>query len=195
MWSILFVLPNLGLREPIGNQYIAIVPHDDPRVNKITSTSRYAKSLFDFYPITISRHDEGFITSSPSVLGFDDETQDFRGQTSASLAGPGHFSVKPNDDLFKLLEKVWKRRFIRRRVNEWSTRALFRSLEMAYQATAMPFKNHSTIYDYGSSASLWVSAFEVLSHPRTGRADLLSVLDLIGSYEWNDKVIKKSKGS
>jgi len=86
---------------------------------------------------------------------------------------------------------VWKRRFARGRVNEWSTRALFRSLEMAYQATTMPYKNHSTIYDYGSSASLWVSAFEIISHPGQGKANLLSVLDLLGSYQWNNKVIKK----
>ena len=146
---------------------------------------------FDFYPITVSKDNDGFITSSPSVLGFDDEYQDFRGQTSPSLAGPECLSAEPGDQLFNLIEKIWERRFIRRRINEWSTRALFRSLEMAYQATTMPFKNHSTIYDYGSSASLWISAFEVLSHPRRGRADLLSVLHLLGSYDWDDESIKK----
>lgn len=151
MWSIFFVLPNLSLREPVGNDNIAIVPNDDPRVTSVTSKSPFARSLvnnfedhfgrevfpsllivndrapgflrdidvivgfrnafalstiirghehrltstfvacplysdyFDFYPITISRDDDGFITKSPSVLGFDDEN--FRGQTSPSLAG------------------------------------------------------------------------------------------------------------
>ena len=68
---------------------------------------------------------------------------------------------------------------------------LFSDLEMAYQATTMPFKNHSTIYDFGSSACLWVSAFEVLSHPKTGKADLNTVLDLLGKYQWNDKKVKR----
>jgi len=257
MWSILFVLPNISMREPVGNDNISIVPHNDPRINENILKSPFAKSLvenfedqfgrkvhpsliiinndapdsikdieaivgfrnafalstiirghehsltstfvayplysdyFDFYPITVSKDNDGFITSSPSVLGFDDEYQDFRGQTSPSLAGPESLSQKPDDQLFNLIEKIWERRFIRGRVNEWSTRALFRSLEMAYQATTMPFKNHSTIYDYGSSASLWISAFEVLSHPQRGRADLLSVLYLLGSYDWGDKSIKK----
>jgi len=44
---------------------------------------------FDFYPITISKNNDGFITSSPSILGFDDEYQEFRGQTSPGLSGPG----------------------------------------------------------------------------------------------------------
>ena len=60
---------------------------------------------------------------------------------------------------------------------------------MAYQAASMPFKNHSTIYDYGSSASLWVSALEIMSHPRTANANLQSVLGLLAGYEWKDKVI------
>ena len=58
---------------------------------------------------------------------------------------------------------------------------------MAYQAATMPFKNHSTIYDYGASASLWVSAFEILSHPKKSNANLLTVLDLMSKYEWLHK--------
>lgn len=255
-WEIIFLLSNLGLREAIGNDDIAIVPNGDQRVVEIVSTSSVAKSLvenfqdqfgravspvlllirgeapdfmreidtlvgfrnifalssiikghehrltstfvacplysdyFDFYPITISRNNDGFITHSPSVFGFDDKAQDFKGQTSPGLAISG-IAARSDDHLFALLEKVWRRRFISRRLGEWQTRVLFRSLEMAYQATAMPFKNHSTMYDFGTSASLWVSAFEILSHPRKGKADLLSVLNLLGKYDWADKRVKK----
>jgi len=252
MWAIFFILPDITLNKPVGNEHISIAPHDDSRVYKDIAKSPFAKSLvrnfedqfggqvhpslliindnapdsikgiesivgfrnafalstiirghehslrntfvayplysdyFDFYPITISKNDDGFITSSPSVLGFEDDYKQFRGQTSPGLAGIGSLSAKPDDQLFNLIERVWERRFIRGRVNEWSTRTLFRSLEMAYQATTMPYKNHSTIYDYGSSASLWVSAFEIISHPRQGSANLLSVLDLLGRYDWQD---------
>jgi len=256
-WEIIFLLPNLGLRESFGNDKIAIVPDNDLRVVEIVSSSKIAKSLvnnfenqfrrkmrpallllrknapaklreidtivgfrnilaicsiikghehsltatfvaypiysdyFDFYPISISRKNDGFITSSPSILGFNDEARNFRGQTSPSLANPGHINADPDKQLFPLLEKAWKRRFVSRRIGEWQTTALFRSLEMAYQATTMPFKNHSTIYDFGSSASLWVSAFEILSHPRTGKADLNTVLKLLGKYDWSDKRVKR----
>jgi len=145
---------------------------------------------FDFYPITFSRTNDGFITHSPSVLGFDDKAQYFKGQTSPGLA-TSSIDASPDNQLFDLLEKVWRRRFISRRLGEWQTRALFRSLEMAYQATAMPFKNHSTIYDVGTSASLWVSAFEILSHPRLGKAGLLSVLNLLGKYNWDNILIRR----
>ena len=255
MWSVYFVLPDVTMHEPVGNEYISIAPHSDPRVANSIRTNHFAKALiknfedqfrrkmfpsvlmlndnapahlknidaitgfrnilaistiikahehsltssfvayplysdfFDLFPITVSRQNDGFITSTPSALGFDDEHQHFRGQVSPGLGGQGNIGEKAQDHLFKALHKAWERRFVRQKREEWSTRTLFRSLEMAYQAASMPFKNHSTIYDYGSSASLWVSALEILSHPRTANANLQSVLGLLAGYEWKDKVI------
>ncbi|NOZ70206.1 MAG: hypothetical protein GXP46_13420 [Deferribacteres bacterium] len=255
MWIIIFALPNLNLNESIGNENIAIVPHNDSRIIEITEKSSYAKALvenfkdqfgrkvypslliisdkapehvknidsivgfrnivalfniikghehsltstfvafplysdyFDFYPITIIPNDGGFSTQSPSLFGYDDECRKFTGQISPGLAGLGHVRVETTGDLFDQLHKVWKRRYLRKRYSEWSTRVLFRSLEMAYQATTMPL--HSTIYDYGASASLWVSAFEILSHPQRGSVNLLTVLDLIGKYDWLHKELKR----
>ena len=257
MWIIIFALPDLNLKESIGNENIAIVPHDDPRIIEIATQSTYARALvenfedqfggknypsfliiaadapqhlrdidaivgfrnivaittiikghehsltstfvayplysdyFDFYPIIITKDDDGFLTQSPSLLGYDNEHKKFSGQTSPSLAGPGHVRAERLGNLFDYMHKVWQRRYLRKRYSEWSTQILFRSLEMAYQASTMPFKNHSTIYDYGASASLWVSAFEILSHPKNRNANLLTVLELVGEYEWLHKDLKR----
>ena len=197
------------MKESIGNESIAIVPHDDPRVIEIANQSTYARALvenfedqfgrknypsfliisdevpqhlrdidaivgfrnivalatiikghehsmtstfvayplysdyFDFYPITITKDDDGFLTQSPSLLGYDDERKKFTGQTSPSLAGPGHVQAERPGHLFDLMHKIWQRRYLRKKYSEWSTRILFRSLEMAYQASTMPFKNPS----------------------------------------------------
>lgn len=168
---------------------IIIEGHEHSLTSNFVAYPLYS-DYFDFYPITISRNNDELIIHSPSVLGVNDKAQDFKGQTTLGLADPGSI-VSPANDLFVQLEKVWKRRFISRRLGEWQTRALFRSLEMAYHATAMPFKNHSTLYDFGTSASLWVSAFEILSHPRKGKADLLSVLNLLGKYGWAQKQVAR----
>jgi hypothetical protein len=257
MWSVFFVIPNLSLHQPVGNNYIAILPEDDPVVRQICSSSETTKILvegfedqfgtkahpsilvvdstapdsirdveaivgyrnafalstiikgyehrmvstftafplysdyFDLYPITISGTGDAFITSSPSVLGYSDQTHKFRGQTSPNLAGSENLLASADACLFELLEKAWIRRFAKARTGEWSTRALFRSLEMAYQASSLPVRNHSTTYDYGTNASLWVSAFEILSHPRSGKANLLSVLELLGRYEWASKSVRR----
>lgn len=238
MWTIFFVLPNIQVREPIGNDWISIAPmvilvsknirkvtpsflivtdgiparvrdveaivafrnvcalstiirgHEHSLTNNFVAYPLYS-DYFDLYPITISRDNDGFITRSPSGLGFDDEYEKFRGQTLPSLAGHMSVSVATDTGLFTLLLKAWERRFLKRKNFEWSATALFRSMEMAYQASTMPFKNNSTIYDYGSSASLWVSALEVLSHPRKSKADPSSVLNLIEQFNWNNKAMKR----
>jgi len=256
-WKIIFLLPNLSLDKSIGNDNIAIVPANDPRLEKIVSTNKLARSLvenfedqfgrkmhpavlmirakapeflilnetivgfrnifalsciikghehsmkssfvaypvysdhFDFYPISLSEDNDGFITSSPSIFGFDDDSQCFKGQTSPALINPASINATPDENLFQLLENAWERCFLNGNFGEWRTTTLFRSLEMAYQASSMPFKNHSTIYDHGSSVSLWVSALEILSHPRKGKADLCSVLNLLDIFEWKDIKIKK----
>ena len=183
-WELIFLLPNLGFRDSVGNKDIAIVPADDPRAVEIASSNELAATIiqgfedqfrrkvypsllliningpdtlrdidtivsfrnifaltsiikgyersvklsslvspiysdyFDFYPISISRKNDGFITSSPAILGFDDETQLFRGHISAGLPNPDYIYARPDNQLFVLLERAWERRYIKERLNE-----------------------------------------------------------------------------
>jgi hypothetical protein len=256
MWAIGFALPNLDLREPVGNDYIAIVPRNDSRLSEITVSYPVAKHFvegfrdqfgggvspsflitsesacppvdsiepiiafrnvfalavmieahllsldrahmthphysdyFDLYPLTCSRDYDGLISRSPAILGFSNETEAFSGQTSPALGWPRSPSLGLELELHNSLMRLWALRFVRG-VSRRLTTYLFRSLEMAYEASALPFTNHSTLYDYGSRVSLWISAFEILSHPRTrrGKANLRTVLDLLGDYDWVNKTI------
>jgi hypothetical protein len=257
MWFIFFVLPEIQVKQAIGNDLISIAPHDDPRVKECISNSLYANALsenfkdqfgkptkpsfliaadsipdrlrdieavvgfrnafalsviakghehylsnqsvayppysdyFGFYPITVNKNNDCFKTWSPALHDYgNNEHKKFRGQTNPSLARQSWMLIENNDSLFSLILKAWERRFVKGRT-ERSTTALFRSLEMAYRASTMPFANHATVNDYGTSASLWVSALEILSHPRKGKADLSTVLNLLGKFQWNDKSVKK----
>jgi len=249
MWTILFALPNLNLKEPVGNYHISIVPHNDPRIKEITSDSELAEIFvenfenqfrkkclpsflienedssltddygivcyrnalalstiikghehnfahphraypiysdnFDFYPLIFSHNQRSFITQTPDQLEISHVFfAAFRGQRSPGLSTAGE-PYRISNDLFNLLEKVWEMAFIKaEKPNDWPTLALFRSLEMAYRASAMPMKNLGTDSDYGTSASLWVSALEILSHPRTARVKLQNVLELLVKYPW-----------
>jgi hypothetical protein len=252
MWSLIFVIPNINIREAVGNEHISIVLYDDPIVTECTTVGPLCKALienfqdefgrlvypsalimskdapasvkhieaivgfrnalalstiirgyehrltsafvayplysdyFDFYPMTVGRDDGGYIKQSPSMLGWEDECTSFKGQMSPGL-GAMDMHPRANDPILELILKAWERRYVK--PHAWATRSLFRSLEMAYQATSMPFRNYSSIYDYGSSASLWGSAFEVLSHPRKGRANPESVLNMLGGYQWHRSML------
>jgi len=165
-----------GNEHSLSNQFVAYPLYSD---------------YFHLYPITISRDSSTFLTLSPSIHGYDDEYEKFEGQTNPNLGGQRGIFTDTDTRLFDLIFKAWERRFLKAKTSDWSTTALFRSLEMAYRASAMPFANYATVNDYGTSASLWVSAFEILSHPRRGKADLLSVLNLIDQFPWNDRTVKK----
>ncbi len=173
--------------------------------NKIISlNTRYTlfSDYFNFYPISLSRDQECLITSSPAIRGLL-EIEDFKfGETNSAL--PSSFIIpEPDELILSSLKKVWKLRYVSRKNRSWKTQVLFRSLEMAYQATSLPFENNSTIYDRGSRIALWVSAFEVLSHPENGKADLDTVFNLIDNKSLTDprlygryyKILVKGKES
>jgi hypothetical protein len=133
---------------------------------------------FDVYPILPSRDHEHFLTFSPDMWGID-EAKEFAGQTSPGLATPVT-NVDYNSRLLEAILSKWECRYVQGRTSEWQTTALFRSLEMAYQACSMPVSNQSTIYDYGSRLALWVSAFEIMVHPEREQANEFKVRELIG---------------
>ena len=245
-WEFVFILPNISIKDSVGNDNIAICSPNDPRVEgliKLHSNIRYLvtgftdqlnrkvtpsvlirrskspdkytlDSLIDFrniyaiccvisgwqnllnrddgqimpsnvlysdyfsiYPIVPSSKDDYLAIISPAVRGLD-LASEFTGQISPSIVSQV-YNPHYDDALFKALSKEWKKRHIFRRYSDWKLTSLFRSLQVAYQALSMADSNFSTIYDYGTNLSLWVSAFEILAHPKNKSVNLLSVLPLL----------------
>jgi hypothetical protein len=147
-------------------------------------------NYFDLYPISVGKDGDALIISSPSILGLD-EPEEFVGQTSPELATSYRVTAFYGQELVKAMLLIWKDRFIKRRVKDWRSRVLFRSLEMAYHASTIPFENSSTIYDYGAKIALWVSAFEVLVRSKTEKADLPKVLHLLSTTKLYERTLNK----
>ena len=154
---------------PYGRAMASLYPNGGRRLS-------YANSFW-LYPWMLGKDQEYLYSTTPAMQGGHVVDQ-FHGQSSPELPEKDLRDVdKP---LFEALSPVWKRHYLgKRRV--WKHRALFRSLNMAANAAKMPGGMDTTLYDLGRSASLWVSAFEILAHPRTAKSDLKSVYDLMGS--------------
>ena len=144
-------------------------------------------SYFDFYPITLADDHQNLVLKSDAILGLDDINK-FRGCVDPKLPG-GSVHCEPDECLFQLILKYWNQRFVKNR-KVWKSRVLFRSLNIAYHALALPFNHIPTIYDYGVKLSLWVSAFEILSHPKKGDASFSTVKSMLDQHKW---VIQKLK--
>ncbi|WP_448659137.1 trypsin-like serine peptidase [Sphingomonas sp. CJ99] len=108
------------------------------------------------------------------------EVDTFIGQPLAGAPVQQLQAADVDRPLFEQLAAHWDEGFGRRRIPAFD-RVLFRSLNMANAALAMPAVRGATIFDYGRHCALWISAFEILAHHHSGRnrADLLAVLDLL----------------
>jgi hypothetical protein len=119
----------------------------------------YANS-FEFYPWMIDRFDEGVVIDTPAILttGTLDE---FRGQTAAHLSYKEVTQI--DDPMLPALLSRWEARFATAHPTP-EDRKLFRSLNMAYNASQIPFTSAGVSYDMGRLTALWISAFEILAH-------------------------------
>jgi len=148
---------------------------------------------FDFYPFTATKDGNDLIAQSVASMEYN-KPDKFTGQRTPHLPTADRLSFGVDKLILDACLKQWHRRFIKQR-KEWKTRVLFRSMEIAAQAGRMPAvgTQSPTIHDAGVGIALWVSALEILSHPRTGKASLQAVLDLLAGADWMASPLKTTR--
>ena len=166
----------------------SIVPYSQSR-NIIYDNARDRvaySSFFWIYPWMIDRNYEHIIAHTPAIFALH-EAQAFRGQSSPDLSPKSVTRGDFDEPLLQVLLQRWMARY---NVDEpaWHDIALFRSLNMANQASLIPAGADATIHDFGRIIGLWVAAFEILVHPGgNGRANLERVFELLERIPWDDK--------
>jgi len=122
---------------------------------------------FSLYPWMLAKNNQSIICNTPAVLGTH-ELSSFSGQSSPELMPTSIFTGDCDLTLFESLQRHWVAAWSGGKTG-WSDIALFRSLNMAFRASAMPAGGEAaTFYDIGRAVALWVSAFEILCHPGPG---------------------------
>lgn len=133
---------------------------------------------FSIFPWMLTRDYQDIACNTPAVRGLHD-IKSFRGQILPELVERSLSAYDLDRPLFDALIQKWNAVFLKGADSHAHT-ALFRSLNMAFRAGAIPGGMDATTYDYGRSLALWVSAFEILAHPGgLGKADLLKVYELL----------------
>jgi hypothetical protein len=141
----------------------------------------YSNSFW-LYPWMLGKDNIHIVATTPAVTAVH-VVEQFHGQSSPELSTMVLTDV--DQPLFEALLARWKRHFLGKR-QRWEDRALFRSLNMAAQAAQLPAGMDSTIYDVGRIVALWVAAFEILTHPHKGRADLKAVYAILERVAYLD---------
>ncbi len=139
---------------------------------------------FDFYSYTSSNDWTNLTSRSLALTGLE-RNSGFIGQAAPHL--PPSSSIHPDVDqvILDAILVQWNRKHLNKK-SDRSTRVLFRSLQVASNAARLPGVGTRipTIHDLGLSVATWVSAFEVLTHPANGNANLKTVLDCLEHASW-----------
>jgi hypothetical protein len=126
------------------------------------------------------------------VQGMNDDVLNFRGQCAGQIDSPAGFAITRDPEVFRRLLKAWDSHYVRVPTDP-DLRALFRSLEVAFQANRFPSDGLSSINDVGTRIGLWVSAFEVLFHPGPSKSvNKRVVQDAIERIAFSDARLRRT---
>ncbi len=143
-------------------------------------------SFFWVYPWMLDQRNENITARTQAMLALHDVDQ-FRGHSSPELSRTTLLRSDFDEPLLQELLRRWRARY-ETADPQWTDVALFRSLNMAHQASLLPAGADVVIHDEGRMAGLWTAAFEILVHPGgDGRANLYKVFDLLQKISWVDE--------
>jgi hypothetical protein len=142
---------------------------------------------FSLYPWALDKNYEYLMSYTPSGMSMH-VVERFRGQSSPEISMMSLQTGGVDKPLMLALLKRWQILYSGKGV-KWRDRALFRSLNMANQASRTPGGTDTTYYDEGRSIALWISAFEILAHPVNANANLQVVCDLLEKAKWENALL------
>lgn len=140
-------------------------------------------SMFQFYPWMLDAKYEDVLLTNPAIKHVH-LLKEFNGQGFPEQSQGTVFEKDIDLVLANALLNRWVARYIDGGT-EWTDKALFRSLNMANEATRIPALTAATFYDVGRSLALWVSAFEILAHPGgVGQSNYGTVASQLEAVDW-----------
>lgn len=148
---------------------------------------------FDVYPGTLDDKGRlGINTAAARILNWGRIPAPFHGVSAPHIARAGKI-LQHDQFLYRALGAEWRRRFVRPTRKDRFGQVLFRSLQVAMHAAAVPIKNQGSIYDFGVQLGLWVSALEILARWSKDNANEDVVLDLVAKAAWVEPKLQRPR--
>lgn len=132
---------------------------------------------FDYHPAELSVDGSMWSLWTPALTSIGFELEEL--SLTPNLGLPRTKLGPIDESLEDRLGRAWKLRFRRRRAMR-DTAKVFRSLEAAYEALAMRFKNYESLNERGLGTVPWATAVEVLASPPNRNVDKFDCIQLIG---------------
>jgi hypothetical protein len=139
--------------------------------------------LFDFHPAEVDKLDKIQIHSAALLH--------MMGKPATILFAPSPYIDTTlnlyfcDHKLSRYLSVAWDVVYVRGKHRN-TLRSVFRSLEIAFHASAIPLKNVGSLYDFGLTISLWVAALEALLWPVNKNSRQELSLEYLANTELGD---------
>jgi hypothetical protein len=118
---------------------------------------------FDLHPVQVGRNGS-VIVDSPGLLSSLGKSKELHFAGSPFVVRAAG-RVVADERLLSALSEAWARHHIETSNQDVRFVSLFRALQIAFTALAVPNKNLGSVHDFGVMLSLWVSALEILVLP------------------------------
>ena len=162
------------------------------RLNYLRAQPLAFSNVFEFYPWMMDKDYDKLVCLTPAVWGIH-LLSEFSGQSYPEQSQTSLMESDIDKPLVVELMSRWHKRFSDSG-GDRHARALFRSLNMANETARMPGNTAVTFHEFGRSLALWVSSFEILTHPDgEGEANINTVFAALDEVEWEDKVLGEAK--
>ena len=157
-----------------------------PRQNRPS----YSNAL-SIYPWMVDNADQHLIALTPAMWATHMVSQ-FKGQGSPEVPVADVGDLDFDQALMSELLRRWHSRFSIKKPT-YEDRVLFRSLNMANQASLTPGGVDAIFYDYGRLIALWVSAMEILAHPDGDDVGYKNVYEQLMQVRWTSRRLRWKK--
>lgn len=145
---------------------------------------------FDYHPAQLRLDGTKFDSSTPALESIGLPLDGL--SLTPDLCVPRTELSHMDERLAERLGRVWHLRYRRGREKRKSAR-VFRSLETAYEALGIRFRNYSSLNEVGLNCVPWTTAIEVLASPEQRNVNRWDCTQLIGRHEFSNPRLRWRK--
>ncbi|MEK6674288.1 MAG: hypothetical protein AABZ47_01380 [Planctomycetota bacterium] len=146
---------------------------------------------FDVLPVLL--RDDGLVINRPGLLSYNNTSSLDRFQPSLriDIGIPSESDFKLDTMLFSAFSKAVEATLAGQYLQQ--LRQIYRAVAISLWGCRILHETDTTFYDLTTRIGAWVSAFETLVHPDSGRVGINHVLNLVDEVTWFDeRLVEKS---
>lgn len=151
-------------------------------------------NYFRFHPTTLGRGDDAVVVTQTQALRGLEALDDFKGRVDPALPVGTLSHSRVDHEIYLRLLRLWNIVCGQGTAKHSArSRAVFRALNVAFEAASLPHNHLALDRDLGVRLALWISAFEILVWPINRKAGFEHVTARLEAHDWQHKGLRAAR--